>query len=134
MASIRDWPGDVTALAVGHVIGTVIVARAARASGRVCPASHSIIVTMGFASPATVLLWVLALRPSAGTDAIRTSFDSRVLDNGALERHQVAHISKPMLRRLHRSQSHQTQRQARSLQRCGPIASLTTPLQRAVAY
>ena len=70
MASIRDWPGDVTALAVGHVIGTVIVARAARASGRVCPASHSIIVTMGFASPATVLLWVLALRPSAGTDAI----------------------------------------------------------------
>ena len=25
---------------------------------------------MGFASPATVLLWVLALRPSAGTDAI----------------------------------------------------------------
>ena len=70
MASIRDWPGDVTALAVGHVIGTVIVARAARASGRVCPASHSIIVTMGFASPATVLLWVLALRPSAGSDAI----------------------------------------------------------------
>jgi hypothetical protein len=75
MASIRDWPGDVTALAVGHVIGTVIVARAARASGRVCPASHSIIVTMGFASPATVLLWVLALRPAAGPDAIMTQYD-----------------------------------------------------------
>ena len=99
MASIRDWPGDVTALAVGHVIGTVIVARAARASGRVCPASHSIIVTMGFASPATVLLWVLALRPSAGSDAImvppRRSGDLLEVEDKACAQWQQQLVSSP---------------------------------------
>ena len=54
---------------------------------------------MGFASPATVLLWVLALRPSAGTDAImvppRRSGDLLEVEDKACARWQQQLVSSP---------------------------------------
>ena len=54
---------------------------------------------MGVASPATVLLWVLALRPSAGTDAIMVpparSSDLLEVDDDACAQWQQQLVSGP---------------------------------------
>jgi hypothetical protein len=80
------------------LIGTVSSARCARVGSRVsCLTFYH--RDMGFASPATVLLWVLALRPSAGTDAImvppRRSGDLLEVEDKACAQWQQQLVSSP---------------------------------------